>query len=191
MALNINHHAAAYGLFHLAYLVLDGRVGHSLFLLRKSRDAGIRPEEFQRGTFGKRLQELRDELECLRDNTSLNDECEYQDVEEEIQALKGACELAREVANWRNARIHPAQIQIVEDQHVFVPCDERGGPLLMDSSECGAQIRRAVHANTEMQVNVERLVVVDKRFDPFSPVAGGLREDLCGFWTETDSAGRR
>jgi hypothetical protein len=158
VALNINHHAAAYGLFHLAYAVLDGRVTHSLFLLRRSRDAGIKPEELQRWTFGRRLKELRGELKRFRDNTSLKDGCEHQDVEEEIQALEGACERAREVADWRNARIHPAQIRIVEDQHIFVLCDQRGGALLMDYSECEAKIRQAVHANTEMRVNVERLV---------------------------------
>jgi hypothetical protein len=158
MALNINHHAAAYGLFHLAYAVLDGRVRHSLFLLRKSGDASIQPEEFQRGMFGKRLKELRNELELFRRNTSLKDEVEHQDVEEEVQALERACDHAREVANWRNARIHPAQIRSVEDQHVFVLCDGSGAPLLMDYSECEAKIRQAVHANIEMQANTERLV---------------------------------
>ena len=158
MALNINDHAAAYGLFHLAYAVLDGRVRHSLFLLRKSRDASTKPEEFQRGMFGKRLEELRKELELFRHNTSLKDEVEHQDVQEEVQALERACEHAKEVANWRNARIHPAQIRIVEDQHIFVLCDGSGAPLVMDYPECEAKIRQAVHANTEMQANVERLV---------------------------------
>lgn len=158
MALNINHHAAAYGLFHLAYAVLDGRVRNSLFLLRKSRDASIKPEEFQRGTFGKRLGELRKELEFFRHETSLKDEVEHQDVREELQAVERACEHAREAANWRNARIHPAQIRIVEDQNIFVLCDESGAPLLMDYSECETKIRQAVHANTEMQASVERLV---------------------------------
>jgi hypothetical protein len=158
MALNIDHHAAAYGLFHLAYAVLDGRVRHSLFLLRKSRDASTEPEEFLRGMFGKRLEELRKELEFFRHDTSLKDEVEHQDVHEEVQALERACEHAREVANWRNARIHPAQIRIVEDQHIFVLCDGSGAPLLMDYSECEAKIRQAVHANIEMQANIERLV---------------------------------
>jgi len=72
--------------------------------------------------------------------------------------MEGACGLAREVAAWRNDRIHPPQIRIVEDQHVFVLCNEKGGPLPMDYSECEAKIRQAVHANTEMQVNVERLM---------------------------------
>ena len=88
MTLNINHHAAAYGLFHLAYAVLDGRVRHSLFLLRKSRDASIKPEKFQQGMFGNRLEELRKELELFRDDTSLRDEVEHQDVKEEVQALE-------------------------------------------------------------------------------------------------------
>jgi hypothetical protein len=139
IALNINHHAAASGLFHLAYAVLDGRVRHSLFLLRKSRDASIKPEEFQHGMFGKRLEELRKELEFFRHNMSLKDEVEHQDVKEELQALERACEHVREVANWRNARIHSAQIRIVEDQNIFVLCDESGAPLLMDYSECEAK----------------------------------------------------
>ena len=62
------------------------------------------------------------------------------------------------VADWRNARIHPAQIRIVEDRRTFVLCDETGVPLLMDYSECKKTLRQAMLANNEMLVNVERLV---------------------------------
>jgi hypothetical protein len=155
---NINQDAAAYGLFHLAYAVLDGRVRHSLFLLRKSRDSTVTPEQFQRGNFGKRLKKLKAELELLRTDMSDKGRFEKLNVNDELARLDAACALAGKVAQWRNDRIHPAQIRIMETQHVFVLCDKNGSPMPIDYDECETKIREAIHANVELEANVNLIV---------------------------------
>jgi hypothetical protein len=154
MYLQIDEHAAAYGLFHLAFANLDTRVSRSVVDLLRCGNKKLAFDVVKRMPFSRRLQILQRAVKRAVDN-------ELHDAE--VDELKEACKVAEDVARWRNERIHGEVKFINDNQPVLL--DEQGEPLRISYETCREKIGEAVRARIAMEATVPHLVAWEMDLD--------------------------
>jgi hypothetical protein len=145
--LNADATACAYGLFQVAFAEMVETLAVAVYELRKQREpsltiAGLRNLRKP----GELLTELKDELKQFDDRSA---PAEY------VQEVRVACGEARQVLNWRNARVH-CRILRTETGVALQSWD--GKPLPLTSGDCWKYINRAHVVSSTLQAYVSQLV---------------------------------
>lgn len=146
MHLEIDAHTSAYGLFQVAFAVLDTRLSRSVVALLCCKNVELAFAVVRRMPFGQRLQILQRGVEKAVDNGLHIPE---------MEELKQACKLAKDVSKWRNDRIH-SEVRYVENRPVIL--DEEGKAPQIDCETCEEKIRDAIRARGAMEASVPHLV---------------------------------
>lgn len=120
--MTVDEAAASYGLFQVAYAALDQGITDSLVSFLRSGNEKLAVVLVAPLPFGRRLGELE------RLAKALEQESEY------VHGLRTALNLARDVSQWRNARVH-ARVEFQDGiRPVLVSKD--GSPLQIEAEIC-------------------------------------------------------
>jgi hypothetical protein len=149
MDLQIDAHTSAYGLFQVAFAGLDTRLSRSVVALLCCKNTLLGFAVVRTIPFGRRLEILQKAIKAVTGNSPITSE---------IEELKQACKLAKDVSKWRNDRIH-SEVRFNENRPVVV--DSEGRPLQIDYDICVQKIREAIHAGIAMQATVPHLVACE------------------------------
>ena len=123
-ATGIDALTSAYGLFQVAFSVLDTRLSRSVVALFCCKNVEIAFAVVKTIPFGRRLEILRKAIKAVAGDS---------ETVEEIEELKHACKLAKDVSEWRNKSIH-CDVRFIENRPVIL--DEEGKPLQVDYQTC-------------------------------------------------------
>lgn len=142
--MRIDPTAAAYGLAQLAFTDLTYRIATALLALRRHRqpDADLNVVPWQ---FDRMVKDLLCELRQFDDS-----------MEPHLTHLRNACTRAREVARWRNARIH-ARVKEMNDGLAVFDWNT-GERLSIGQEECEEKIRAIAAIIAEFQGSLPRLL---------------------------------
>jgi hypothetical protein len=110
--MNLDHNAAAFGLFHLMFANLTQQLAAALFYIRRLREPDLKFENVFELEFSRLLKEFEKELKLLDGGSH----------DMALQALRPVCESIKALGAWRNAITHP-RVQI--DEHGITIYDWR------------------------------------------------------------------
>jgi hypothetical protein len=149
MHLQIDAPTSAYGLFQVAFACLDTRLSRSVVALLCCKNTELAFAVVRRMPFNQRLQILQKAIKTVTGNSH---------IAPEMEELKQACNLAKDVSEWRNKRIH-SEVRFIENRPVIL--DGEGKPLQIDCETCVEKIREAIRAGIAMEASVPHLVACE------------------------------
>jgi hypothetical protein len=157
MSMVIDPDAAAYGVFQIAFATMDTRLSRSLVALCRCKNDRLTFDILRRMPFGRRLDTLQKAIKAAPPEMQ-------RDLE--IQKLSQACDLAEDIQEWRNRRIH-AEVRFHENQPVLV--DGNGRPLEINREACEQKIRDAIRAGIAMETAIPHLVAYELDLGELAP----------------------
>jgi hypothetical protein len=122
--------AASYGLFQVAYASLDQGITNSLVAFLRAKDEMLAFDLIASIPFRVRLEKL----DALA--KTLNQESEY------AQHIRAALSLAKQVSQWRNARVHP-RVEFLDGIRPVLIGKKDGKPLEIDVATCWERFGRS------------------------------------------------
>jgi len=152
MHLEIDPEMSAYGFFQVAFASLDTRLSWSVVELLRCKNTALAFEVVRRMSFSHRLQILQKAVKAVKEVGGDSP------LPPEAEELGKACNLASDLSQWRNRRIH-GKVKFLENHPVLV--DETGTPLRITVQTCEEKIRDAIHAAVNMEASIPHLVARD------------------------------
>jgi len=149
MPLQIDAPMCAYGLFQVAFAGLDTRLSRSVVALLCCKNIELAFAVVRRMPFSQRLKILQKAIKTVTGNSH---------IAPEMEELKQACNLAKDVSEWRNKSIH-SEVRFIENRPVIL--DGEGKPLQIDSETCEEKMREAIRAGVAMEASVPHLVACE------------------------------
>lgn len=149
--MTIDEPAASYGLFQVAFAALNQGLANSLISFLAPTNEHLAEHLVAPMTFSRRLEAL----QALA--KTLDRESDY------VQHFRAALDSAKEVSEWRNARIH-ARVEF-SDGIRPVLMGKDGKPIEIDVESCWEKIRQSTLTLSELDAYTHRLVSNAKIMD--------------------------